>query len=353
MIRGGFLKGEERTHLEALVRRPGERHGVARRANAVLLLDDGWSCEAVARALYLDDDTVRGWHGRYVSEGAASLADFGWKGGAPRLAADQEAELIEALSARLHTSTAEVIAHIERVYGETFSKAGAIKLLHRLGFDYRKPKGLPAKADEAAQEAFIRHYENLLNGLGADEAVYFADAVHPEYQSRPAHGWVRRGDRLAVKRGKGRERMNLMGALCLETGGLELIETLKMSTATTIELLGKLERHNPGKRLIHVIADRAPVHRGGEVREWLARKGCRIRLHFLPAYAPNLNAIERLWKVMHEHVTHNRYHESFRAFADGIMTFFKVTLPRQWESFRDQINDNFHIVRPSEFRVIG
>jgi transposase len=353
MIRNGFLQAEERAHLEALVRHPAERHGVARRANALLLLDDGWSCERVAEALYLDDDTVRGWHGRYVSGGVARLSEFGWKGGVPRLAAEKEAELAAALSAKLHTGTAEVMAHIERVYDVSFSKAGVIKLLHRLGFEYRKPKGLPAKADEAAQAAFIRRYEALLNRLGDDETVFFADAVHPEYQSRPAHGWIRRGDKLAVKRGKGRERMNLMGALCLETGGLELVEAVKMSTATTIELLGKLERHTPGKGLIHVVLDRAPVHRGSEVRQWLARKGCRIRLHFLPAYAPNLNAIERLWKLMHEHVTHNRYHDTFRAFAEDIMIFFKVTLPRNWTSFRDQINDNFHIVRPSEFRVIG
>lgn len=267
MIRGRFLKAEERAHLEALVRHPAERHGVARRANALLLLDDGWSCERAAEALYLDDDTVRGWHGRYVAAGTASLSEFGWKGGATRLSADEEAQLASALSARLHISTGEIMAFVEKAFDARFSKAGIIKLLHRLGFEYRKPKGLPAKACEAAQEAFIRHYESLLNGLLPDETVFFADAVHPEYQSRPAHGWIRRGDRLAVKRGKGRARMNLMGALCLETGGLELVETLKMTTATTIELLSKLERHTPGKGRIHVILDRAPVHRGSLVAE--------------------------------------------------------------------------------------
>ena len=41
MIRGGFLDVEGRAYLEAVVRRPNEKHGVARRANAMLLLDDG------------------------------------------------------------------------------------------------------------------------------------------------------------------------------------------------------------------------------------------------------------------------------------------------------------------------
>lgn len=126
-----------------------------------------------------------------------------------------------------------------------------IKLLHRLGFDSRKPKGLPAKADAAAQEAFVAAYETLLNGLLPDEIVYFGDAVHPEYQSRPAHGWVRRGAHLAVKRGKGRERMNLMGALCLETFDLELIETLKCRLQRVKDREGvirtKVNREGKGK----------------------------------------------------------------------------------------------------------
>ena len=58
MIGGGFLSIEERPALEAVMGHPSETHGVARRANAVLLLDDGLSCVEVAKVLYLDDDTV-------------------------------------------------------------------------------------------------------------------------------------------------------------------------------------------------------------------------------------------------------------------------------------------------------
>lgn len=353
MIRGGFLSGDERAYLEALVRRPTVKHGVARRANALLLLDDGLSCEQVARVLYVDDDTVRGWHERFRSAGATALAAFGWKGGKSKLTPAEEAELTETLTERLFPSTAAVIAHIERRYGVAYSKPGVIKLLHRLGFEYRKPEGLPARADVAAQEAFVADYEKLLNGLGPDEIVYFLDAVHPEYQSRPAHGWVRRGEHLAVKRGKGRRRVNLVGALCLETFDCQIVEDERITAETTVKLLARLERVNPDKRGIHVILDRGGTNRGQPVREWLARPGCRIRPIYLPSYAPNLNAIERLWKVMHQHVTHNRYYEDFRTFAEAIMRFFKTTLPEKWRTIRDTVNDNFHIIRPEKFRVVG
>ena len=62
MVRSGFLSTAERCELERCVRCHREDHGIARRANALLLLDDGESCAQIARFLYLDDDTVRGWY---------------------------------------------------------------------------------------------------------------------------------------------------------------------------------------------------------------------------------------------------------------------------------------------------
>ena len=68
MNRSNFLSLEDRRELLACVKRQREDHGVARRANALLLLDDGKSCVEIAQVLYLDDDTVRGWHKQYLSE---------------------------------------------------------------------------------------------------------------------------------------------------------------------------------------------------------------------------------------------------------------------------------------------
>ncbi len=80
MLRGGFLSAKERTALQAVMRHPSEIHGVARRVNAILLLDDGWNCAKVAEALYLDDDGVRTWFKRYQAGGLDEMKVFDWKG---------------------------------------------------------------------------------------------------------------------------------------------------------------------------------------------------------------------------------------------------------------------------------
>jgi hypothetical protein len=51
--------------------------------------------------------------------------------------------------------------------------------VHRLGLEHRKPEAMSRKLDPARQQAFIDAYEGLLKTLPDDEAVMFADAVHP------------------------------------------------------------------------------------------------------------------------------------------------------------------------------
>ena len=206
MVRGGFLSAKERTALQAVMRHPSETHGVARRANAILLLDDGWNCAKVAEALYLDDDTVRTWFKRYQAGGLDEMTVFDWKGRSGDLSRERMAGLSARLGERLMRDSGEVAAYIAARWGVVYSPSGCVALLHRLGFEDKRPESLPACSDEARQAAFISRYDQLLNGLAADEVVYFADAVHPEYQSRPAHGWVRTGNKVALRRTSGRQR---------------------------------------------------------------------------------------------------------------------------------------------------
>ena len=74
MIRANFLTAADRLELLLCVKRQREDHGVARRANALLLLDVGMSCSQIAKVLFLDDDTVRSWHKQYLAENREAVA---------------------------------------------------------------------------------------------------------------------------------------------------------------------------------------------------------------------------------------------------------------------------------------
>ena len=353
MIRSGFLSAQDRKELLGCVKSQTEEHGIARRANALLLLDEGKPCTDIAKVLYIDDDTVRCWHKQYVQGGWDFVVINDWQGGTSRMTAEQEAALIVWLEGRFCRSACEISSYIAGEFGLNYSHSGCVKLLARLGFEYRKPRATPRVAAPESQAAFIAAYERLLNGLEADEAVYFADAVHPEYQSKPAFGWVRRGSTPAVETTAGRGRVNIHGALNLENFDAPFVEPVTVDGSSAVQLLGKIEARNPDKSKIHVIWDNAPYHRGPDVRAFLARPDCRINLIALPPYCPHLNPIERLWKVMHQCVTHNRYYPTQKQFADAILTFLRQTIPKNWRQFRDQVTDNFRIISNQNLRVLG
>lgn len=201
----------------------------------------------------------------------------------------------------LPRTTRVIGAYVLREFGVVYeSRSGLIKLLHRLGLEYQKPEVIGRHLDEAKQRAFIDAYEKLLNGLGPDEAVLFVDAVHPTHAARPVGCWTARRDKLAIEQTSGRQRLNIHGAIDLETGQTRMIEAETIDALSTIRLLESIEALYPLMALIHVFLDNARYHHAKLVQEWLAQPGRRIRLHFVPAYCPHLNPIERPWGVMHQ-----------------------------------------------------
>jgi transposase len=214
MIRAGFLDPESRRDLIELARDGSAAHRLARRANALVLLDQGMSCSDVAKVLLLDDDTVRTWYRLYEEDGFEGLASFGYDGCACRLNDQQQDRLKAWISETLPRTTSEVGAWIEQEYGIIYeSRSGLVALLHRLGMEHRKPKAVSSKLDPDKQAAFIKKYENLLNTIGDDEAVLFGDAVHPTHAVRPVGCWGPKDVPIAVPQSSGRQRLNIHGAI--------------------------------------------------------------------------------------------------------------------------------------------
>ena len=354
MIRRGFLDSESRQDLIELARDGLAANRLARRANALVLLDDGMSCEAISKVLLLDDDTIRNWYRLYKEDGFDGLASFGYEGGACRLTVEQQDKLKAWITETLPRTTREIGGWIERECGVDYQgRSGLVALLHRLGMEHRKPTAISRKLDPTKQAAFIKKYEALLNQMPADEAVLFGDAVHPMHAVRPAGCWAPKDIPVAITQTSGRDRLNVHGAIDLETGKTRMLEVATVDAVSTILLLMAIEAMYPKLRRIHVFLDNARYHHAKLVRQWLARPGCRIKLHFVPAYCPHLNPIERLWGAMHKHITHNKCYASFKDFSAAILTFVRNDVPRNWNQYCDQVTDNFRIINPKDFRVLA
>ena len=142
---------------------------------------------------------------------------------------------------------------IESTFGVSDTRSGLVTLMAAIDVVWRKPDLVPSHLDLAAQKAFVDQHEKLRNGLGADEAIVFGDAVHPTHQTRPAGVWMPRDADIAVPAAPGRDRMNIHGVIDLETGATLMRQALPVDAQSTVDRLTSIA---PGQNRQNLAARR-------------------------------------------------------------------------------------------------
>ncbi len=330
-----YLTEQQKSELELRHRYCQDRKE-GDRIKAVLLFSEGWSAEMISQALRLDRTTIH----RHINDfinGKYSISS----GGSNSLLSDEQSELLIAhLEENTYLYVHEIIEHVENTFSVTYSVPGMNKWLHRNNFSYKKPKGRPHKANKEQQEQFIKEYEALKNELKPEDSVYFADSVHPTQASKLSYGWIRRGKNRNLPTTASRTRLNIIGAMKLNDIGNTITQRYDTINSDSIIHHLKLLRKAEGKKgIIYLVLDQAPYHRAEVVK--IEANKLDIVLKFLPPYSPNLNPIERLWKVMNEKVRYNHFFKSAKDFKDKIDDFLKKTLPKIGDSLSNRITDNF------------
>jgi transposase len=341
---GAILSPADRTELLRMMRRqtPSTVH---RRMNALLLLDDGWAAERVAEALFIDAETVREHRRRYQTAGVAGVLQLQYDGSEPALSADQLAALGAELDARLYMTAKAIAAFVRQTFGVAYTPNAMAKLLNRLGFVYKMPKSVPAKADAAAQQRFVEAtLAPLMAEADADKPLYFVDATHPSYTAHPGHGWIRKGQTRELKSNHGRVNVNINGALRWPERDLVHREAAKITSAEMIKLFDDLQARHPTATAIRVVLDNARYNHSAEIKAYIAAEGCRIELVYLPSYAPNLNLIERLWWLFKRKTLYNEHFPTFADFKAAVHGFFA-----NLDHYRDEI----HSLITGAFHYIG
>lgn len=316
---------------------------IADRIKAVLLYDDDWTPPKIAKALFTDEGTIRRHLQTYQEEKELSLK---YKGSQPKLTEEESKALSEHLESQTYVKIKDIQAYVEKTFQKNLGISTLYAWLKTHDFSYKKPKLVPKNVDPLKQQAFIKHYERVMNEASIEgDPVLFGDSVHPSQQVRPAYGWIKRGKDKPIETTGARKRVNLMGVLNLETMAFSYQDFETINSQSAIEFLKKVEAIYPHAKKIHLIWDQAGYHTGKNVKEYL--KTSRIVVHYLPPRSPNLNPIERLWKIMHEYVSNNRTYEKFKIFKESLFHFFDETIPNIKEVLISRITDNFQLINPA------
>ena len=152
--------------------------------------------------------------------------------------------------------------------------------------------------------------------------VYFIDAAH--FVLAPFLGILWTLERIFIKAPTGRQRYNVLGALDAITHELITVTNETYINALSIvTLLEEIAQRKNNDIPITIILDNAPYQKCKVVFEKAKELG--IELLYLPAYSPNLNIIERLWKFVKKDCLYSKYYENFKLFKKAILSCLKQT----------------------------
>lgn len=344
-----FLTQSQVLTLKTAHRQQREKK-LADRIKAVLMLHHGFNYTQIETALLLDEITIRRYVVKFQTNGIDGLLEMKYSGGQSRLTLVQE----QAFKKHFQTKTAQtinqVVCHLENTYGINYSIIGATKLMHRLGFVYKKPKVVPGLADRDRQQQFLETYRQIKNDLGPNDRIYFVDSTHPTHNTQLSYGWILKGkaNDKYVKTNAGRERLNLNGALNLHDKTVIVLAEKTINAEATINLAETVaKKQKLGK--VYFIIDNASHHHAKKVGRWRLHHP-RFKFIFLPPYSPNLNLIERLWLFFHKQITHNHYFATFAEFKDTTLNFFSNLKTYQSE-LDSLLTDNFRLTSEANFQT--
>jgi transposase len=337
-----ILTAREREQLKTRHRKESDAR-TRDRIKAVLAYDDGYSYSEISRILLLDDETIRRHIDDYLQDKKIQIQS----GGSDSKLNDQETNaLTNHLREITYLYVKDICQYVRHSYEKKYSVSGMTKWLHTHGFCYKKAHGVPAKADREKQEKFIEYYGNLKKKCGKKEPIYFADSVHPQHQTELTYGWIAKGERKEVATTAYQKRLNFIGGISLNGHRFTYHQADRIDANSICDFLWKIRQANSGKYFVHVIWDNARPHKNDQVDELAKELG--IKLHYLPPYSPNLNPVERIWKLMHEKVRYNKYYEKFSEFTEATLDFFK-RIGRKKNVLRERITDNFQILHSPMF----
>ena len=281
----------------------------------VVRSSEGWSGPRIRKALGCSRSTVTRTLDRYEALGEAGLVDRREDNGrakADDLYVDVVRWILEGtpqgfLHRRPTWTKALLIETARRYTGVTVSKTTMGRVLKTLKARRGRPKPrAPCPWSEARKKRRMAMIHALIDTLPADQACVWEDEADIDLNPRIGSDWMLPGtQRTVMTPGKNVKRY-FAAAMDARTDRLTWAAAERNNSRLYIDLLKKLLKAYPDKKVIHVVLDNYSIHCSRQTRLWLEELGHKFRLHFLPPYDPDDNRIERkVWLEVHANVTVN------------------------------------------------
>lgn len=279
------------------------------RLKAVLAYLSGRPPDKISLYFDVSKKTVKRWIASYEKDGVSGLTDSARSGRPPKLNAEQLLQLktlIEKDKERVWVAR-YVYQFIMTLFAVAYSVKYLPTLLKKIGLSFHKAMHYLVKKNEQKRAEWIKERLPKIYAEHIQEGwrVFFQDEVGFQTEGTLAYSWGPKGVAIEIKN-KGRHgRVNLMGVYEVGSGEFFYRMTFfKINALRFKRFLCCLKRAFKTDKII-IIADNASFHKAKWFTQWWKSLNW-LRIEFLPAYSPDFNPIERLWKWIKQKYTHNK-----------------------------------------------
>jgi len=261
----------------------------------------------VASSVEVHEDTVWKWMRTHREEGEAGLASTKASGRPPTLTTREQGRLFRLIVGKTPAQlnfgpalwTLSVVGDvIHKWFGKKLHVSNISRLLHRLGITPQKPTRRAIQQDEAEIRRWMEEeFPAIVREAKRKQAsLLFSDETGIREDAAIATTWGRRGSTPVVRLSGTRRRINVISAITPHGRLWFRCYQGNLNAALFIEFLEAL-LHDISKKIVLII-DRHPAHRAASVLRFLRKHEDRLSVHFLPAYAPELNPDEHAWSAV-------------------------------------------------------
>ena len=328
---------------------------IYQRLSAVLWVAEGKTRSEVATLLGCRVRQLGEWLRLFRNKGLEALCTLHNYGDPGNLTAAQIARLKQEVSTGCFRNSDQIRHWLEETFGVRYKPSGVKDLLRRIGVSYHKVTGFLWKAKPEKQREFVGKYRRQRGAAHRPDAqrtrFYFVDACHPIWGLDLVYScWLLIGQRFLAGMGSGRKRLNILGAYCPDDHEYLDIRLTRdnINGEQFVNLLRLLRASHPEVERFVLYVDGAKYYGSPVVKDWLRRHG-EFHLEPLPAYSPNLNLIERLWKFMRRRAL-SRWHKTFESMQQAVGEVLDHL--GEYRSELDTLmSEHFHIVPETEIPV--
>ena len=282
------------------------------RVKALIAYYRGMSSEVIAQCYEITERTLKNWVKRFEKD--ERIDDLPRSGRPSKLPKEKQEELrrmIAEQNQRIWVAR-HIVWLLTTVFHVCYSVSYLPEFLRKLGLSFHKAIHTLIQRDNEKRKEWIQ--ETILV-LYADKVkqgwrIFFQDEVGFQTEGTLAYTWGLKGEKIEIKNYGRHGRVNLIGVFELGTGAFYGILTqFRVNSCRFRRFLCHL-RYEMRTDKIMLICDNARFHHAKWLIEWVCTQKEWLRLEFLPAYSPDFNPIERLWRWVKSEYIHNRCWES-------------------------------------------